>query len=163
MDITVSDYINVNEKLKQFDFNDIKSISFLPFNFDQTEKIEELLYDNSTKVIRTLFRNNEIPDERIEKHPGQVAYRQLNHFEWLAPTIFITSSFLSENHVMFDLSLHLISHYLYDFFKGLSSEKKKVKIEIIVEMEKDKAYKKITYEGDGQNLEELANIIKNIK
>ncbi len=162
MGTTITDYINVTEKLKELDLNNVETITLLPFNFDTVAKKEDLIYDNSVKTIRTLLRNAELPDERIEKTAETIGYRQLNHFEWLAPTFFVTYSVLSQNPNMVSVALSVVASYLTDFFKGMSGDKK-VKIDIIVEKEKGKTYKKITYEGDGKGLDELAEIVKNIK
>lgn len=162
METTITDYINVPEKLLALELNSIETITLLPFNFESAVKKDDLVYDNSVKTIRTLFRNENIPDERIEKTGELIGYRQLNHLEWLAPTFFFTSSLLTQNPMMVSLALSVIGNYLTDFFKGMTGDKK-VKIEIIVEKEKGKTYKKITYEGDGKNLNELSEIVKNLK
>lgn len=162
METTITEYINVTDKLKELDLNNIETITLLPFNFDTVAKKEDLIYDNSVKTIRTLLRNAELPDEIIEKSGETIGYRQLNHFEWLAPTFFVTYSVLTQNPNMVSVALSVVANYLTDFFKGMSGDKK-VKIDIIVEKEKGKTYKKITYEGDGKGLDELAEIVKNIK
>ena len=158
METTITDYINVQDKLKELDLNNIETITLLPFNFDTVSKKEDLIYDNSVKTIRTLLRNSELPDQRIEKKRETIGYRQLNHFEWLAPTFFVSYSVLTQNPHL----ISVLANYLTDFFKGMSSQKK-VKIEIVVEKEKGKTYKKVTYEGDGKGLTELSEIVKNVK
>lgn len=162
METTITDYINVTDKLKELDLQDIETITLLPFNFDTVSNKKDLIYDNSVKTIRTLLRNAELPDERIEKTGETIGYRQLNHLEWLAPTFFVTYSVLSQNPYILSIALSVVANYLTDFFKGMS-EDHKVKIDIIVEKEKGKTYKKITYIGDGKGLDELAEIVKNVK
>jgi len=162
METTITDYINVQDKLKELDLKNIETITLLPFNFDIVSKKEDLIYDNSVKTIRTLLRNAKLPDERIEKLSETIGYRQLNHFEWLAPTFFVSYSILTQNPHLITVSLSVLANYLTDFFKGMSGEKK-VKIEIVVEKEKGKTYKKVTYKGDGKGLTELAEIVKNVK
>lgn len=162
METTITDYINVTDKLKELDLNNIETITLLPYNFDTVARKEDLIYDNSVKTIRTLLRIAELPDERIEKPGETIGYRQLNHFEWLAPTFFISYSILTGNPDLISLSLSIVGNYLTDFFKGMSGDKK-VKIEIVVEKEQGKTYKKVTYEGDSKGLSELAEIVKNLK
>lgn len=162
METTITDYINVPEKLLELELNSIENITLLPFNFESAITRDDLVYDNSVKTIRTLFRNANLPDERIEKTEEPIGYRQLNHLEWLAPTFFITSSLLTQDPTLVSIALSVVGNYLTDFFKGMTGNKK-VKIEIVIEKEKGKTYKKVTYEGDGKDLHELSEIIKNIK
>lgn len=71
-------------------------------------------------------------------------------------------SVLSENPQLIEISISLISSYLYDLFKG-SGGNKKVKFDIVIGNENNKSFKKISYEGDIDGVKELNSIIKNLK
>lgn len=162
MTTTISDFINVHDRLQELNCNEVNGISFLPFNLESAESRSDLVHENSVKTLRTLFRINKIPEDRIEQEGEKLGYRQLNNFEWLAPTIFLASSILSENPHLVSVALGVISNYAADFFKGLPNTKK-VKLDIIVETDKNKTYKKINYEGDAEGLKRLADVVNNLK
>ena len=68
---------------------------------------------------------------------------------------------LSENPNVVSIALNLLSSYIYDRFKGTTGSKK-VKLEIYVEVKKNKSVKKIVYDGDASELDKLKEIIKNL-
>ena len=55
-----------------------------------------------------------------------------NAFEWIVPTIFISSFLLSQNPHSISVVLGVISNYLTDWLKGIPSNKE-VKLDIIEE------------------------------
>jgi len=59
------------------------------------------------------------------------------------------------------IALNVIGNYLTEFFRGIPG-KKRVRLNIVVEKKRDRTCKKISYDGDVQGLNSLADIIKEI-
>ena len=83
------------------------------------------------------------------------------HFEWVAPTLFISASLWSQNPMAVSIALNVISNYITEFFKG-SAGTKSVKLEIIVERKTNYSCKKLKYQGDVSGVLDLAKTIEGI-
>ena len=159
MTTKISDYIDVQAKIHDLGCEDPEGISILPVNFDSATSTDEFLQLSETSTVKTLLRNNEIPFSEVRKE--KPAYIQNNAFEWIAPTLFVSASLLSQHPEIISVSLSVIANYVTDFFRGLSGEKN-IKLDIVVEKTKSKTCKKISYEGNVDGLKELANIVKEV-
>lgn len=104
----------------------------------------ELLHERTTPTIRTLWKQNGIAETKIEDGE-KILYIQENAFDWIAPTIFISTGLLSLNPHIISVALGVISNYPTDWFRGIP-ESKKVKIYIVVETMSG-VYKRVRYEG----------------
>lgn len=157
MNTTITDYIDVRSKLIDNGWSLQDDFALIPSNLSSDS---EYYYENSAKTVKTLFRNNNIEFSSIED--SKIGYRQLNAFEWIGPTLFIGFTVWSQNPNLISISCGIISNYLTDFFKGIAG-KKSVKMEIVIEVEKNKKYKKISFEGPPESLKDLPEIIKSAK
>ena len=159
MENIVEDYINLNDRIEELDCLTPTSICFLPENIESAKSRSDFIYTDNTLTVKKLFRKNNLNSETLSE---ATLFGKKKSADWIAPTLFIGYSFLSENQVMISLALNVISNYLTDFFKGSFGEKK-VKLEIVVETTAMKTYKKITYEGNPDGIRELGDLIKTLK
>jgi len=159
MNTSLTDFIDLRKKYLENNWVLNCDIAFIPSNIDSIST-EDYYYENSVKTLKTLFRNSHIPFEFIDS--DKIGYRQLNAFEWIGPIIFFGYSVFTENPTLISISCGVISNYLTDFFRGISG-KKNIKLDIVVETEKGKTYKKIHFEGTPESLKDLPEIIKAIK
>jgi hypothetical protein len=165
--ISVVEVGNIPNILSELNCNVPKGLAFLPKNLFTAKTKQDLIYENSEKTFRTLFRNANLELHRVEKEGDKIHHLQHNAFEWIGPTIFIGISFLSENPNGIAVALSVIANYATDFFKGLSG-KKIAKLEIIIEEENGllknkKNYQKISYEGPVEGIHSIAEVIKHMK
>lgn len=135
-------------------------IFFFPENFDEATDTSKFIYSETTSDLKKIFKNSNQSVSYITNEKPLLRVRK--SADWFGPAIFISFSTLVQNTELINISLNLISNYLYDFFKGSVSEKN-VKLDIIVESKKKAEYTKIEYEGSVEGLKDLENIIKQLK
>jgi hypothetical protein len=145
-------------KISSLNLSIPESITFLPENIEKVNNENELIFADSTIDIRKLFRLNSV--ETTELIPISKSYNR-KAADFYGPAIFVSLSMLSENPNVVSVALNLLSSYIYDRFKGTTGSKK-VKLEIYVETKKNKAVKKIIYDGDASELHKLKDIIKTL-
>ena len=159
MTTIISDYISVSERLEELGARYPIGLALLPANFESAESADSFRQLSTAATVKTLFRNNGIPQDDIVDRAKRPQYIQNNSFELILPTLFVSAAFISENPNLVSIALNVISSYAVDFFKGMSGDKT-VKAEVIVEKTKTKTCKKITYSGPVDGLKELAKIVK---
>lgn len=135
-------------------------VFFFPENFNAANDTSKFIYSETTSDLKKIFKNNHQLISYINNEKPLLRVRK--NADWFGPAIFISFSTLVQNPELINISLNLISNYLYDFFKGSVSEKK-VKLDIIVESKKKAEYTKIEYEGNIEGLKDLEKIIKQLK
>jgi hypothetical protein len=135
-------------------------IFFFPENFDEVKGFSNFIYSESTIDIKKVFNANERSISFL--NDAKPLLRLRKSADWFGPTLFITFSTLTQNPELINVSLNLISNYLYDFFKG-SVTHKNIKMDIIVENKEKKEYSKINYEGSIDGLKGIERIIKELK
>ena len=144
--ITVENYINVKEKAQALNLNVPSQIALLPKNFKTSEDKEELIYTSTTSTIRKLWKQNNIQETPIERSGERIPCSAEEALEWIGPTIFIASSLLSQNPILVDIALNVISSYLADWFRGIPYNERKIRLSIIIETNSGD-YKEVKYEG----------------
>ena len=162
MSIITSEYIDVRAQALKLGCNVPTALALLPINFDTAKSKDDLVHEDSVLTIRKLFRQAGIAETKIEKDGEKIPYEQRKSFEWVAPTLFVSASLLSQNANFISIALNVISNYLTDYFKGIISDKT-VKIDIVVEQTEKNKSKRIQYEGSLEGLDELTQILKEIR
>lgn len=157
----VSNYINVTERAAVLGCNIPTRIALLPRNFEDAGSREDLLHESSAPTVRILLRQAGISETPLELEGEKFPERSEKDFErWIAPIIFVSGAFLTQNPHAIALALGVISNYLTDFFKGIPSGKR-VTLDVVVETSLKK-YKKVHYEGPPEGLRELPSIIHEV-
>jgi tagatose-1,6-bisphosphate aldolase non-catalytic subunit AgaZ/GatZ len=159
MPITISEYIDVKAQALKLGCNVPAELALLPINFDTADSKDELVHEDAVLTVRKLWRQAGITETKLEKEGEKFSYEQRKSFEWVPPIIFVSASVLSQNPDLVSIALNVISTYLTDYFKGIVGDKT-VKFDIIVEQNKSK---RIHYEGSLEGLDELTQVIKEIK
>jgi len=159
--ITVENYVNVKEKAQKLNLNIPSQIALLPRNFKTAGSKEELIHASTTPAVRKLWIQNDIQETPIEKSGERIPYSAEEAFEWIAPTIFLSSLLWSQNPHLVDIALNVISDYLTDWFRGILYNERKVKLSVVVET-RSGDYKEVKYEGPPDGLNKLPEILKGI-
>ena len=160
MSYTIIEYDNFGKKIEELNCILPSTLSFLPENFDEVKISDEFIYADSITDIKKIFRLNKIPTEFVnDKVPK---YRAKRNADWFGPAFFIGFSILTENDQLITIALNVLSNYITDLFKG-SFTAKKAKLDIIIEISKNKEFRKITYEGSPEGLKDLDKVIKSLK
>jgi hypothetical protein len=159
--IKVEEGFDVKKRAEELGCSIPNLITVLPRNFADAKSKEELVYEDETPTVRTLWRTNGVMETPIEKKGEKIPYAVEESFDWVGPMIFVASQFITQNPSLLDTAISIILTYLADWFKGLPSNQKKAKLQVIVET-KSGTYKKVGYEGPPEGLAELPKIIRSL-
>ncbi len=173
--IEVSDYIDVSSKLEELGCSQPEGMGILPERFDTCTSTEEFAQLSRTRAIVKLFEDSHIPVSIIKKE-GQTLSRihtaSLEWFTGVGPTILIPAALLAESPHIISLALNVLANYLTEIFKGAREENPDLgkgdiegnaSLEIVVEKDGPRTYKKIKCSATPEILKELPKIIKSIR
>lgn len=160
MNHKIEEVNNIKSLLDKHSIELSQTLVFIPENFNSCDNSSDFIYSETTTDLRKVFRNNNEDIRYLTD--DKPLLRSRKSADWIGPSILICLSALIENPNLLNVSLNLISNYLYDFFKGVVSDKK-VKFEVIIESKKKEEFKKVTYEGSIEGIPELESVIKRLK
>ena len=108
-----------------------------------------------------MFRNEGLPIADVLPPNERLPSIQNNNYEWVAPTLFVTTGVISQQPECVAVALSVLANYVTEFFMGLKGPKT-IKLEIVVEKTNTKVCKKLTYEGDVAGLSKLSKIVQEV-
>lgn len=153
---TINDYCDVPARSRELNLNEPTGIALLPRNFIDAGANGDLLHEASVQTIRSLFRQNNIVETRIEKHAHKIPVILENDSSLILPILFVSASIYSQNPQLVTIALNIMSNYATDFFKGIRG-RKTVKLNVVVQNRNGNS-KRISYEGGQEGLKEIAVI-----
>jgi hypothetical protein len=159
MSTEVRDYIAVSAKLTQFGINPPIGVAILPSNLADAQSTAELRQLAESETVKKLFRANNIAYSELFGADDQPTYLQQYGFEWFGPTLFFTAAALSQDPTLLNVSLNIISNYLYDLFKGAKDGT--ASLDVIIERP-DGSCKKVNYKGPPEGLADVADIVREL-
>lgn len=159
MTTTISEYIDVRQRITDLGCLSPTGLALLPANFETASDISNLRQVSESATVRTLLRISNVPLEELFSKDQRPPYIQNKALDWVAPTLFVSAGVLSENPSYLSVALSVIANYATEFFKGVS-ENHAVEMELVVERSKNKVCKKITYKGPPEGLKNLSEIIR---
>jgi len=162
MNTEIREYNDFKNLIQKYNFNLPSGISFIPANIETANSKGELVYFSSAKSLRKLWKSNSIEIDKIEKEEDLLLYLHQHSAEWIAPTIFLGAALLSESPNTISIALSVVANYVTDLFKG-KPPKSTFKMELIIEEEKDKKYKKLIFEGEPKDMDGIVKVIREIK
>ena len=157
--IEVTDFVDVASKAAALGCEVPTGIAILPRNFASAEEAAEFLYEGTTPTVRTLWRQAGIVETPLEPADKAWLVREKHFVSWIAPTIFVTGAWLSQNPHLISIALGVISEYVVDFFKGLTGPGN-VTLSVVVESRG--RCKRVDYEGPVGGLNEIAKIVRQV-
>ncbi|MEO4046959.1 hypothetical protein AAFN46_07680 [Pseudomonas sp. CAU 1711] len=159
MTTTISEYIDVRQRISDLGCLSPTGLALLPSNFETASDISTFRQVSESATVRTLLRTSNVPLDELLSKEQRPSYIQNNAFEWVAPTLFVSAGVLSQNASYLSVALSVIANYATDFFKGMSGENQ-VQMDIVVERTKSKVCKKVTYKGPPEGLKDLPEVIR---
>ena len=159
MDYTIND-VEINEFLNKLGIEYPQELCFFPENIDSAKNRSELIFTDSISDISKVFKQQDINISRIGGESSLLRSRK--NADFFVPALFFSFALISENPSVVSLSLSVLANHITDFFKGRFG-RKKVNLDIYVETSKTKNIKKISYNGNVDGIERLADLIKSIK
>lgn len=166
MEIQFTKYVDIQKKALELDCNVPTGLAILPRNFETAVSKEELLHEDSTITIRSLWRQNKITETRLEGEGHKFPSIQEKSFEWIGPTIFISTSLITQNPALVNVALSVLANYVTDFFKGHVGERT-ISINLVFEnvkkhgKDEERSSRQISMKGTVDDLNKLD--IENIK
>lgn len=148
------EYNNVSSKIKELISQD--KIILLPMNWETLDK-KNYLFSENTQTVKKLLLSNDLPIEIFGLSQDSKIINN-RHIEWVAPIIFLSASFVSNNPHATSIALSIVANYLTEIFKGFSSEPD-VTIKLYTE-NKNGEVKEALYKGPVSGLEEFQKSIK---
>lgn len=159
MTTTISEYIDVRQRISDLGCLSPTGLALLPSNFETAPTVSEFRQGSESATVRTLLRTSEVPLDEIVSKDRRPPYVQNNAFEWVAPMLFVSVGVLSQNASYLSVALSVIANYATDFFKGMTGDNE-VQMDIVVERSKSKVCKKISYKGPPEGLKDLSEVIR---
>jgi hypothetical protein len=160
MSITVEDYIQVDARAAELGCSVPTGLAVVPINFETAFDRADLRNASHTETVIKFFKAQGIALESFLPEGENLSYIVNKHFQWLGPTLFIPLALLNDNPQIASLAIGVLSNAITDFFKGIPKRHKNVKLDIVVENDNERSYKKISYDGDIDGLASLPSIIK---
>jgi hypothetical protein len=161
MSINISDHSDIKKRAEELGLNIPTAIAFIPRNFTNAEGYTDLIHEGSVSTLRKLFRQESLPESRLDPIDYKIPYCHENAFDWIAPILFFSATVMNENPHAINIACGIIANYVTDFFRGIKKAPY-VKLNIIVETTKTKKTKKIAYEGSVEGIGNLAEVIKEV-
>ena len=160
MEQTIKTYDELSDIFSRLGINSNIELGLLPENLSEAKSTDEFIYSDEATDLRKIFKSENIDIEYITH--DKPLLRSRKNVDWFGPAIFIGFSVLYQNDYLISVMLNLISSHIYDFFKD-NLNKRKVKLDIVVETSKNKTYQKISYEGGLEGIKDLEGVIKKLK
>lgn len=163
MSIGITEVQLSSTRFKELGIGLPKGIAFLPRNFTSVNSADEFLHEELVPTLRKLFREHGINETELNP-PMQLRTIHEKDGSLILPTVFISSIFLSNDPhaVTLTLALNIIGNYLSNFLHGTKSKDKQVKINILIENDPVRSFKKIVYTGSIDGLPEVLEIVKEL-
>ena len=154
----ISDYPDVNTRLRDLGSSVSKGLLLLPDNFETANTGEVLLYPPDTATLRKVLEAAGVPMAQVAEAP-KIAYVVNRSAAWMTPVLFISTMLLTDNAMAVSIGLNVASSFITDILRGIGGPKH-VKFDLVVERERDGICKRIKYEGDPSGIPALLDVIK---
>lgn len=157
--ITIEDFLDVRARAQELDCTIHPIITFLPGNFDTAQSASDFVVRGEITTIRKVLGAGGISSAMLGAEtattPGFIHNKS---HDWAVPVIFVAAELLKTSPDLVGVAIDLIRDYAVSLFKGGGPDKH-VKLEIVVERDGQRAYQKITYEGDVSGLSAITDMI----
>jgi len=161
MTSSVTQYINVANKMAELGCqNPSSGIALLPVNFAEASSATELLQASDTATVRKLLKEAGVPLDEILERSQRPPYIKNKSVDWVAPILFLSAAFYSQNSLAVSVALSVIGNYATDLLKAAGRREEHVRLEIVVETEETKTFKKVSYNGPADGIKDLAETIR---
>ena len=136
-------------------------LALLPRNFFDADDRADLIHESNATTIRKLWKRNKISETPLE--PPEVVFPVVveRSADWVAPTVFVSSMLLTSNPALVSLAIGVIANYATDFLKGRVA-KPTVRLDVVVETTKSKSFRRISYTGPVDGLNNLPDIVREV-
>jgi hypothetical protein len=136
-------------------------LAILPRGFDSATAFSDLADVSEAATIRKVLAEDGITLDALIPRDQSVPIAIQKSADWIFPTFFVGSMLLTQSPQTIDFAIGVLQSYVAQFLPR-SFRKPSVRLEFVVEVTKDKTFKKLTYTGDGSGLKDLSNAIRHL-
>jgi hypothetical protein len=158
--ITLNEFPPVAERCQALDIRWPLGLAMLPRNFATAGSDEELLAEATDAAIRTLWRQADITEDRLDSSDKPFPRLSEHHADWIGPTVFFGSALLSETPTLVNIALGVIANYVTDLFRGIPG-KHTAMLHVVIEQH-DGMCVKVTYNGPATEISEILDAVGDI-
>jgi hypothetical protein len=161
MGVTIATYIDVRQRAVELDLGPVTDFAILPRGFEAGSPDGALADEADATTIRKLLNEAGLSVQQLRRSDRALPSVVQRSADWIAPTLFVGSMFLSQNPHAIQLALGVMDSYISDFLKGRSS-RGTVKLTIVVEKTKSREYRRVDYEGPPSGVKNLADVVRSV-
>jgi len=157
---TIGEFTNIRKRASELGFGPLESIALLPRGFEADEVPDSLLHDEETATLRKLLAERGVSVQQPCGADGTDSVQVEKSAEWIAPLIFVGSQVLFGAPETVSLLISVIEYFAVRVTRGLHQPN--VKLSFVLEVDKERTYKRLSYEGPPQSIKTVEALIKRI-
>jgi hypothetical protein len=155
--VTYGDYASVAERCDALGVRRPTGLAMLPRNLATAGAGDELFAEASDAAVRTLWRQANVEEERLDSPEAPFPRVSEHHADWIGPTIFLGPALLSESPALVTVALGVITNYVTDLFKGVPG-RHTARLHVVVERSNGDCVQ-VTYNGPATEIGEVLDAV----
>jgi hypothetical protein len=161
MSVDITDYVDVDSRMEQLGCKAAAGLTILPSNFGEAASPAEFLVPGTAPTIVKVLGRGGIQAGLPQADNTRPGFIHNKSHDWVVPAIYISAELMKTSPDLVSVAIDLIRDYAVSLYKGIS-DKKTIKAEIVIEQSHGHTYKRLSYEGDVEGLQQLAQVAKDI-
>jgi hypothetical protein len=135
-------------------------LTMLPRNLATANAGDELLAEATDSAVRTLWRQADIEEDRLDSPEAPFPRLSEHHADWIGPTIFVSSALLSESSALVTVALGVITNYVTDLFKVVPG-RHTASLKVVVERKNGDCVS-VAYKGPATGIGEIMDAVTDL-
>jgi hypothetical protein len=161
MGVTITTYIDVRQRAVELNLSPVSDFAILPRGFGTSPPGGILADEADAATLGKLLNEARLGVQQLRKSDRALPSVVQKSADWIAPTLFVGSMFLSQNPLAIQLALGVIDSYISDFLKGRLSHGT-VKLTIVVEKTRSREFFQVDYDGPPSGVKDLADVVRRV-
>jgi hypothetical protein len=161
MPVDVTDYVDVDSRMAQLGCHAGTGLTILPSNFSEAASPAEFLMSGTAPTIIKVLGRGGVQAGLLQADTTPPGFIHNKSHDWVVPAIYISAELMKTSPDLVSVAVDLIKDYAVSLYKGIS-DKKTIKAEIVIEQTNGHTYKRLSYEGDVEGLQQLAQVAKDV-
>jgi hypothetical protein len=158
--ITYGEFPSVADRCDVLGVRRPTGLTMLPRNFATADAGDELLAEASDAAVRTLWRQADVEEDRLDSPGAPFPRISEHHADWIGPTVLLSSALLSESPALVSVALGVIANYVTDLFKGVPG-RHAARLQVVVERSSG-ACVSVTYNGPATEIGAILDAVSDL-
>lgn len=159
--ITELESIDIRQRIESLGLIQPSGWAFLPTNLESCDAQHSLEHADSVLALRKLMAAEGVAESPVEPEGLRIPRRALRYIDWIGPTIFFSAAMISENPTVVSVCLNVFSNYVFELFRGRSTEVR-AHVKIVLETKRGSPAKVLEYDGPVAGLKDLPKVISSL-